>query len=135
MRWVILVEFVSLGVVANAALATTFTIDQSRTMLVVQLFRDGVAAKLGHDHVVTFGFDDNAISGAPGSGTTGGVRFVRELFAGKENPPHYHPNCEELIYVLSGQCDHQLGDAVHPLKAGDLLRIPTGVVHCARNTG
>src|SRR5262249_15009241 len=52
LRWVILVEFVSLGVVANAAPATTFTIDPSRSMLVVQLFRDGVAAKLGHDHVV-----------------------------------------------------------------------------------
>jgi polyisoprenoid-binding protein YceI len=31
---------------------TTFTIDQSRSSLVVQLFRDGVAARLGHDHVV-----------------------------------------------------------------------------------
>lgn len=36
---------------------------------------------------VVFGFDDNGISGAPGSGTTGGVRWVRELFAGKRNPP------------------------------------------------
>jgi peptidoglycan/xylan/chitin deacetylase (PgdA/CDA1 family) len=36
---------------------------------------------------VVFGFDDNGISGAPGSGTTGGVRWVRELFDGKRNPP------------------------------------------------
>jgi peptidoglycan/xylan/chitin deacetylase (PgdA/CDA1 family) len=35
---------------------------------------------------VQFGFDDNAISGQDGSGTTGGVRFVRELFEGKRNP-------------------------------------------------
>ena len=55
--------------------------------------------------------------------------------AGQQNPPHYHPNCEELIYVLSGQCDHRLGDAMVPLKAGDLLRIPAHAVHCAKNTG
>lgn len=35
---------------------------------------------------VQFGFDDNGISGADGSGTTGGVRWVRELFTGRKNP-------------------------------------------------
>ena len=50
-------------------------------------------------------------------------------------PLHYHPNCEELIYVLSGQCDHQLGDEVIPLTEGTMLRIPQGVKHNAVNTG
>jgi peptidoglycan/xylan/chitin deacetylase (PgdA/CDA1 family) len=36
---------------------------------------------------VIFGFDDNGISGRPGSGTTGGMRFVNELFGGRNNPP------------------------------------------------
>jgi peptidoglycan/xylan/chitin deacetylase (PgdA/CDA1 family) len=36
---------------------------------------------------VVFGFDDNGISGLDGSGTTGGVRFVVDLFAGRTNPP------------------------------------------------
>lgn len=35
---------------------------------------------------VQLGFDDNGISGAAGSATTGGVRWVRELFEGKRNP-------------------------------------------------
>jgi peptidoglycan/xylan/chitin deacetylase (PgdA/CDA1 family) len=35
---------------------------------------------------VVFGFDDNGISGSPGSQTTGGVRWVRELFNGQTNP-------------------------------------------------
>lgn len=35
---------------------------------------------------VHFGFDDNAISGREGSGTSGGVRAVRELFEGRSNP-------------------------------------------------
>ena len=52
MRCIVFVELVYLGAVANPAQAATFAIDQSRSMLVVQLFRDGVAARLGHDHVV-----------------------------------------------------------------------------------
>jgi peptidoglycan/xylan/chitin deacetylase (PgdA/CDA1 family) len=35
---------------------------------------------------VQFGFDDNGISGRPGSGTSGGLHFVNELFAGRHNP-------------------------------------------------
>lgn len=35
---------------------------------------------------VQLGFDDNGISGHPGSGTVGGVRFVVDLFAGRRNP-------------------------------------------------
>src|SRR3954468_16709903 len=42
----------------------------------------------------------------------------------QQNPPHYPPNCEELIYILSGECDHRLGDAVVRMTAGSLLRIP-----------
>lgn len=57
------------------------------------------------------------------------------LHAGESNPIHYHPNCEELIYVLSGQCDHQLGHEVLALKEGMMLRIPQDVKHNAVNTG
>jgi peptidoglycan/xylan/chitin deacetylase (PgdA/CDA1 family) len=35
---------------------------------------------------VHFGFDDIGISGRPDSGTSGGLRFVNELFADKRNP-------------------------------------------------
>jgi hypothetical protein len=35
---------------------------------------------------VHFGFDDNGISGRPGSGTSGGVAFVTDLFSDKRNP-------------------------------------------------
>src|SRR5262245_21031329 len=37
---------------ASPVSAATFKVDSSRSSLVVQIFRDGVAAKLGHDHVV-----------------------------------------------------------------------------------
>lgn len=36
--------------------------------------------------LVVFGFDDNFTSGMPGSPTTGGVRFVIDLFANRRNP-------------------------------------------------
>jgi polyisoprenoid-binding protein YceI len=40
------------GGLAGPASAATFRVDPSRSSLVVQIFRDGLAAKLGHDHVV-----------------------------------------------------------------------------------
>ena len=54
---------------------------------------------------------------------------------GQENPRHYHPNCEELLYVLTGSCKHSLGDEVFHLGQGELIRIPAGVVHNALNDG
>ncbi|BCG60891.1 cupin domain-containing protein [Paenibacillus sp. URB8-2] len=54
--------------------------------------------------------------------------------AGESNPRHIHPNCEEVIFVLSGECDHTLGDEVFHLKPGMLLRIPQGVPHNATVT-
>lgn len=54
--------------------------------------------------------------------------------AGVENPEHYHPNCEEYIFVLSGECDHTLGTENYHLKPGMVLRIPRGVKHKAKVT-
>jgi quercetin dioxygenase-like cupin family protein len=54
---------------------------------------------------------------------------------GQQNPPHYPPNGEELISLLTGQCDHRLDEAVIPMTAGSLLRIPANAVHGAVNTG
>jgi quercetin dioxygenase-like cupin family protein len=48
---------------------------------------------------------------------------------------HTHPG-EEIIYVLEGQLEYQVGDQPPvTLKAGDVLFIPAGVVHSARNSG
>lgn len=57
------------------------------------------------------------------------------ILPGQKNPLHFHPNCEELLYVLSGECDHSLDGAVHHLAAGAMIRIPAGARHDARNTG
>ncbi|TDQ33763.1 cupin domain-containing protein [Aureibacillus halotolerans] len=67
----------------------------------------------------------------PNSEMTFGMVYIN---AGDENDRHIHPNCEELIFVLSGECDHTLGDEVHHLSPGMMLRIPRGVPHNARVT-
>ena len=59
---------------------------------------------------------------------------VVTIAAGQRNPLHIHPNCEELLYVLSGEADHKLGADVFHIKKGDVIRIPRGVPHWARAT-
>ncbi len=54
---------------------------------------------------------------------------------GQQNPKHYHPNCEEILYVLSGTCEHTLGDESYRMGPGDTIRVPEGVIHHAINTG
>ena len=65
----------------------------------------------------------------PNAKTTFGIVKIK---AHQRNPFHTHPNCEEILYILSGSCEHRLGDRVDVLKAGDLIRIPAGVPHGAR---
>jgi len=48
---------------------------------------------------------------------------------------HTHPG-EEIIYVLEGTLEYQVEDKPPvTLKAGDVLFIPAGTVHSARNLG
>ena len=50
-------------------------------------------------------------------------------------PKHKHPG-EEIIYVLEGFIEYQVeGKPPVTLKAGDVLFIPTGTVHSAKNVG
>jgi len=65
----------------------------------------------------------------PGAEQTLGVVTISP---GKRNPLHAHPNCEELLYVISGECDHKLGEAVFHLTPGTVIRIPRGVPHWAQ---
>jgi quercetin dioxygenase-like cupin family protein len=48
---------------------------------------------------------------------------------------HTHPG-EEIIYVLNGTLEYQIeGKPPATLKAGDVLFIPAGTVHAAKNVG
>jgi quercetin dioxygenase-like cupin family protein len=48
---------------------------------------------------------------------------------------HSHPG-EEIIYVLEGLLEYQVeGKPPVTLKAGDVLFIPAGRIHAAKNVG
>ena len=66
---------------------------------------------------------------APGAAQTLGYVVIQP---GQKNPLHAHPNCEEVLYLISGELDHSLGDAMYRLKAGDAIRVPAGAKHDAR---
>ena len=68
----------------------------------------------------------------PGSAQTVGLATI---FPGKRNPVHYHPNCEEVLYVIAGQGLHSYDGRTIPLKAGMTIRIPAEVKHNMVNTG
>jgi len=55
---------------------------------------------------------------------------------GRENPRHQHPNCEEVLHVLSGNISHSIGeDQAFEMRPGDTIAVPVGVMHNARNIG
>jgi len=58
-----------------------------------------------------------------------------EFAPGASFPRHRHPG-EEIIYVLEGAIEYDV-DGKPPLtrKAGDVLFVPYGVVHAAKNVG
>ncbi len=51
------------------------------------------------------------------------------------NPGHIHTECEEVIFILSGQGEIKIGEKVFPMKVGDAVYLPTGLGHLIRNTG
>ncbi len=58
-----------------------------------------------------------------------------DIGPGEVAPRHKHPG-EEIIYVLEGTLEYEVdGKPPVTLKAGDVLFIPYGTVHSARNPG
>jgi predicted alpha/beta superfamily hydrolase/quercetin dioxygenase-like cupin family protein len=48
--------------------------------------------------------------------------------------PHVHRQ-EEIILLRQGQVTMQIGDKFYPAAAGDLVFLPSGVLHALKNTG
>jgi len=65
-----------------------------------------------------------------GSADTGGrVCFNTGLsVAGGSAPPHRH-GFAQAFYLLEGEVDFHVGNALHTLRAGDFIHIPPGVAH------
>jgi quercetin dioxygenase-like cupin family protein len=58
-----------------------------------------------------------------------------EIDPGATSARHSHPG-EEIIYVLEGVLEYRIdGKPPVTLKAGDVLFIPAGTIHAAKNVG
>ena len=63
------------------------------------------------------------------------VQVRVDLDAGYASPRHTHPG-EEIIYVLEGTLEYQIADKPPvTVKPGDVLFVPTGTIHSAKNVG
>lgn len=65
-------------------------------------------------------------------GLTVGRVVIRK---GQQNPRHSHANCREVLYLLSGHLEHEVGGEWVSLAPGDTLVVDAGVAHHARSTG
>jgi quercetin dioxygenase-like cupin family protein len=63
------------------------------------------------------------------------VQVRVDIAPGVLAPNHSHPG-EEIVYVIEGLLEYQLeGEAPVTLKAGEVLFIPAGKIHSAKNVG
>ena len=63
---------------------------------------------------------------------TTGVAIIKP---GQANPLHFHPNCDEILHVISGKIRHTMNEVTTEMAAGDTVSIPQGVLHNATNIG
>jgi len=62
------------------------------------------------------------------------IQAIVEILPGKTAPLHTHPG-EEIIYILEGTLEYEIGGKLSRVKPGDVLFVPAGVPHLARNVG
>jgi quercetin dioxygenase-like cupin family protein/type 1 glutamine amidotransferase len=60
---------------------------------------------------------------------------VARLLPGRSNPRHFHPNCDEILHVISGRIRHTMNEVSVEMGPGDTVSIPQGVLHNATNIG
>lgn len=48
---------------------------------------------------------------------------------------HYHPQSEEIYYILAGCGEMKIGNETQNVSAGDAIAIPPGAIHQIRNSG
>jgi quercetin dioxygenase-like cupin family protein len=76
------------------------------------------------------------LSGATGADST--VRLVEIAVpepGAAPRPPHWHPDCEECIHVLSGVGVTWVEGEDFAMHPGDTIRIAPGERHVTRNVG
>lgn len=90
----------------------------------------------GHGHLSSF--DWGMIKWLFNGDTDPGCKLsvgVALIYEGMATPLHYHPNCDEVLYVISGECDHSFDGRRARLAPSASIFIPTGVRHNLINVG
>ncbi len=54
---------------------------------------------------------------------------------GGATTPHYHPETEEIYYILEGRGMMRIEEQSREVGPGDAIAIPPGQVHTIRNSG
>lgn len=54
---------------------------------------------------------------------------------GQEHKAHIHADQDKMYVVLEGQGEASVGDELRPVRAGDLVFAPAGVIHGMKNSG
>lgn len=54
---------------------------------------------------------------------------------GQSTQPHYHPQTEEIYYILQGRGRMRINQECRDVGPGDAIAIPPGVAHQITNTG
>ncbi|HTN76880.1 MAG TPA: cupin domain-containing protein [Pirellulaceae bacterium] len=57
------------------------------------------------------------------------------LAPGGRTTPHYHPQTEEIYYILEGVGEMSIGHEQRAVGPGDAIAIPPGAVHTIYNHG
>ena len=57
------------------------------------------------------------------------------LPVGGKTTPHYHPQTEEIYYILEGTGSMRIGEELCEVGPGDAIAIPPGATHQIENTG
>ena len=57
------------------------------------------------------------------------------LPVGGATQPHYHPQTEEIYYLLAGSARIRIDGEAREVRAGDAIAIPPGAVHQIENIG
>ena len=100
---------------------------QDRKPLRTTVIRTAEAARDEFD----WGSTSWCISGAAGNSDS--LTFGKVVIkSGASNPKHGHANCDEILYLLSGELEHHADDMeTVRMRPGDVIFIPTGVHHRA----
>jgi len=70
-------------------------------------------------------------NGLTGPGDLAMVRVTME--SGQSHELHCHPRMEEILYVVSGRGNQQVGEETREVAAGDSIHIPMGERHATFN--